>query len=133
MWVNPKTNWVPEDDVLSSDYNRIKGNLNFLKELAFTLYFPFPFEEMGADKSEAEYPYADEINLLADNLEQLAAKSYHVEVGTKTVYEENGPMIAYSDLNRIESATLSLYDNMNRIKAEKLRLPFRFGARRDPF
>jgi len=133
MWVEPKTNWAPEDDVLCSDYNRIKGNLDYLKSLAFTLYFPFLFEDMGEDKSEESYPYADEINKIADNLERLAAGSYHVDVGIKTVYEDNGPYIAYADLNRIESAILSLYNNMNRIKAEKYRLSFRLGARRDPF
>ena len=133
MWIQPKTDWVPQDDVLCSDYNRIKGNLNYLKELAFSLYFPFKFEEMGEDKSESDYPYADEINRLAYNLERLAAGSYQIDVGEKTVYEDNGPYIAYTDLNRIESATLALYENMNRIKAEKIRLAFRFGARRDPF
>ena len=119
--------------MLCSDYNRIKENIEFLKELAYTLYFPFPLEDMGEDKAEEEYPYADEINRIADNLELLAAGSYHVDVGPKTVYEENGPYIAYEDLNRIESATLQLYENMNRIKAAKGRLSFRLGARRDPF
>lgn len=133
MWQNPKTDWQANDDVLCSDYNRIKGNLLFLKELALKVYFPFKFEEMGADKTEEEYPYADEINLLADNLELLAAGSYHVDVGTKTIYEDNGPYIAYEDLNRIEGAILILYDNINRIKADKGRLAFRLGARRDPF
>ena len=133
MWQQPKTDWQAEDDVLCSDYNRIKGNIEFLKELAYTLYFPFPLADMGEDKAEEEYPYADEINRIADNLELLAAGSYHVDVGTKIVYEENGPYIAYGDLNRIESAILQLYENMNRIKAVKGRLPFRLGTRRDPF
>lgn len=133
MWQQPKTDWQAEDDVLCSDYNRIKGNIEFLKELAYILYFPFPLEDMGEDKAEEEYPYADEINRIADNLELLAAGSYHVDVGTKIVYEENGPYIAYGDLNRIESAILQLYENMNRIKAVKGRLPFRLGTRRDPF
>ena len=56
-----------------------------------------------------------------------------MDIGKKVVYEENGPYIAYQDLNRIESATLQLYENMNRIKAAKGRLPFRLGTRRDPF
>lgn len=133
MWQTPKTNWQANDDVLCSDYNRIKGNLYFLQELALTIYFPFKFKQMGEDKTEEQYPYADEINLLADNLELLAAGSYHVNVGAKTIYEDNGPYIAYEDLNRIESAILILYDNLNRIKAGKTRLSFRLGARRDPF
>ena len=83
MWQQPKTDWQAEDDVLCSDYNRIKENIEFLKELAYTLYFPFPLEDMGEDKAEEEYPYADEINRIADNLELLAAGSYHVDVGPK--------------------------------------------------
>lgn len=133
MWIEPKTDWQPSDDVLCSDYNRIKGNIEFLRDLAYTLYFPFPMGDMGADKTEVEYMYADEINLIEDNLETLAANSYHVDVGQKIVYEENGPYIAYEDLNRIERAILNLHDNMNRIRAGKKRLAFRLGTRRDPF
>lgn len=133
MWQQPKTDWAADDDVLCGDYNRIKGNIEHLRELACTQYFPFPIYPMGAEKTEVEYMYADEINLIADNLELLAANSYHVDVGNKTTYEENGPYIAYEDLNRIEGAILNLYDNINRVKAGKGRLSFRLGARRDPF
>ena len=129
MWQQPKIDWQAVDDVLCSDYNRIKGNIEFLKELAYTLYTPFPFNEMGADKTEEEYPYADEINLIADNLELLSAGTYHEDVGDKIIYRDNGPYIDYIDLNRIEGATLKLYNKLNNQYKSRRMLTFMLGER----
>lgn len=134
-WQTPKTNWIwrgeTEGDFFEhTDYNRIKGNIEYLKELAGEIYPPFSIADMGVDKTEEDFPYADEINALADNIERIAANTYPVDIGTKTVYEDDGKFIGYADLNRIESATLNIYNNLNRIKAGKYRLSFRFGARR---
>ena len=71
--------------------------------------------------------------MLADNLEQIVANTYPVEIGQKTVYEDNGKFIGHEDLNRIESACLVIYNNINRIMASRYRLAFRFGARREMF
>lgn len=138
MWQTPKTDWkwAGEDAGVffeCSDYNRIKGNIEHLAEMAKALYQPFTIEDMGQDKTEKDYPYADEINLLADNLEQIVANTYPVEIGQKTVYEDNGKFIGHEDLNRIESACLVIYNNINRIMASRYRLAFRFGARREMF
>ncbi|SCY03264.1 hypothetical protein SAMN02910371_00804 [Butyrivibrio sp. INlla14] len=135
MWQTPKTDWAwrseTEGDFFEyTDYNRIKGNIEYLKELAKEVYLPFSIIDMGNDKTRSDYPYADEINTLADNLEIIVENTYPVSIGTKTVYEDNGKFIGYADLNRIESATLNIYNNLNRIKAGKFRLSFRFGARR---
>lgn len=135
MWQTPKTDWAwrseTEGDFFEyTDYNRIKGNIEYLRELAREIYLPFSILDMGADKSRRDYPYADEINKLSDNLEIIVANTYPVIIGTKTVYEDNGKFIGYADINRIENACLNIYNNLNRIKAGKFRLSFRFGARR---
>lgn len=129
MWMTPKTDWTEKDVVLCSDYNRIKGNLIFLKELAVILYPPFDLAEMGMDKKEDDYPYADEINRLADNLERLSMGSYHMDVGEKIVYRDNGPFIAYEDLNRIERATLDMYKNLCGQREGRRTLTFMLGQR----
>ena len=134
-WQEPKTNWAwrgeSEGDFFEyTDYNRIKNNLNYLKELAASVYLPFKMKDMGGDKTRSDYPYADEINMLADNLEMIVTHTYPVPIGTKTVYEDNGKFIGFEDLNRLESVCLEIYRNLNRIKAGKYRLSFRLGARR---
>lgn len=138
MWQTPKTDWKWVDEnhgdfFECSDYNRIKGNIEHLKEMAAAIYLPFEIADMGQDKARGDYPYADEINLLADNLETIVSNTYPVSIGQKTVYEDNGVFIGYADLNRIEAACLSIYNNLNRIRASKMRLAFRFGARREMF
>lgn len=135
MWESPKTDWEwrgeTEGDFFEyTDYNRIKGNIEYLRDLAVQIYMPFTIENMGEDKNRSDYPYADEINKLVDNLETIVANSYPVNIGTKIVYEDNGKFIGYADLNRIESACLNIFNNLNRIKAGKYRLGFRLGARR---
>ncbi len=135
MWQTPKTDWAwtseTEGDFFEcTDYNRIKNNIEYLRELAQQIYLPFSIIDMGNDKTRSDYPYADEINNISDNLEIIVANTYPVSIGQKTTYEDNGQFIGYADLNRIESACLNIYNNLNRIKAGKYRLGFRMGARR---
>ena len=37
MWVEPKTNWKQDDFFNVGDYNRIKGNLNEIRQQALSL------------------------------------------------------------------------------------------------
>ena len=135
QWVQPKTDWQWRDDAQGDfftcvDYNRIKGNIEFLAEYAKELYTAFTIADMGPDRNETEYPYADEINLLAENLQTIVDNTYPLAIGEATTYEDNGSFIGYADLNRIETACLMIYENIGRIKAGKYRLGFRLGARR---
>jgi hypothetical protein len=138
MWQTPKTDWKwvseSEGDFFNcGDYNRIKGNIEYLHTLAMALYIPFGIKDMGDDKTERDYPYADEINNISDNLETIAKRTYPTDIGEKTVYEDNGVFIGYADLNRIEEACLEIYNNLGRIKAGKGRLAFRMGAGKERF
>lgn len=132
-WQQPKTDWNSTDHFNTSDYNRIKANIEYLQELAKEISWPVKIEDMGADKTEEEYPYADEINTISDNLEKIVAGSYPINIGTKTTYEDNGAFIGYADLNRIESGCISLYTNINRMLSSRRRIAFRLGDRREPF
>ena len=51
-WIQPKTNWAVSDRFNISDYNRIKGNLDFLKDKAETLYMSFDTRDMGQEKTK---------------------------------------------------------------------------------
>lgn len=126
-WEIPKTDWTAEDRFDAPNYNRIKNNLNFLHDMAQTLYKEFNIEDMGLDKDYSSFYYADEINRLADNLEVINSNTYPLNIGEKTVYVQNQAFIGYIDLNRVESATLRIYTLLQEQKANKTRLKFRLG------
>ncbi len=112
MWITPKTNWTSSDYFNIGDYNRIKGNLEWLHGMINQVYLPISISPMGADKTYSDYIYADEFNLFETNLE--AMKSWIVPLGISNgiLYSENAPTPDHNELNRIESATLKMYDNL---------------------
>lgn len=136
-WTTPKTDWAVITDSDGNftgdyfeigDYNRIKANIEYLYALAIKVYFAFSFDAVGSDKTVSDYPYADEINLLTSDLDKINAGTYNMDIGTRVIYADNGAYLTYTDLNRIESACLSLYTNlMNEIRCKR-RLPIRLGG-----
>lgn len=131
MWSEPKTDWTSSDYVNYTDYNRIKNNIDYLRELALSLYSPFPFGDMGEDKtSYAEFPYADEFNSIEENWSSLAEIIYpEKEVVGKTWYENAGTP-TYEDFNRLESLCLKMYERLDIIRKNKERLAFTLGQQR---
>lgn len=149
-WITPKTDWKASYDAVGQyegdyfnveDYNRIKNNLLFLRELATELFYPLRQLTVGADK---HYPvagspdfdndnfFADEINMIENSLEILEVDigSLFLEVhGDKQTYYDNGLFINFSELNRIESAELELYQHFIDSIAGKWALAIRLGER----
>ena len=71
MWQTPKTDWhggvdangVYEGDRFNAvDFNRIKNNLQYLRDMAIKLYQEFTIPSLGVDRTPRDYFYADEIN-----------------------------------------------------------------------
>lgn len=111
MWQTPKTTWAPGDYFNIEDYNRIKGNLDVLHEIAISAWLEFPFAKMGADKTYADISYyADEIDLFEDNLDAINNGTCSLAIGEKKTYEANKVFIGSEELNRIESACLKLHE-----------------------
>lgn len=127
-WIQPKTNWAVGDRFNISDYNRIKGNLNFLHERAEELYPDFDIINMGADKVYADYPYAREINNFEKNLETINDNVFTQNLGATATFYSNGAFIQWDELNRIESGILSIYEMLNRQEAGLSVLSFRLGG-----
>lgn len=125
--VSEKTDWESSDRFNASDYNRIKGNLNFLHERAEQFYPNFGIIDMGADKGYADYPYAKEINNFEKNLETINKNVYTQNIGMTSTFYSNGAFIQWNELNRIESATLRIYEMLNRLEAGLPVLAFRLG------
>lgn len=128
MWTEPKTNWGSTDYFNYTDYNRIKNNIAYLRNLALTLYLDFPYEDMGDDKSGyADFPYADEFNAMENNLESMKNGTFAFYNTDKKQWYANQPTPNYEDLNRIESACLKLRNGFNNELIAKGRLSFRLG------
>ena len=131
MWQEPKTDWTADDYVNMSDYNRIKNNIAYLRELALKVYVDFPWTDMGVDKtSYAQYPYANEFNALENNLESLRQNTFLFDDSEQKQWYENMKTPNYEDFNRLERACLLFYQGFNSQKENKHRLSFRLGTYR---
>lgn len=135
-WITPKTDWHGATDETgeyqgdrfnAADYNRIKNNIRHLRDLAVTMYVPFGITDMGRDKNSEEYAYADEIVLIENNLETVAAKTLRLDYGKKKFYTDNTSFIDYAELNRIESATLDMFNKLTNQFIGRKMLRFMFG------
>lgn len=129
MWQEPKTDWVNTDCFNYSDYNRIKNNIAYLRDLALTVYTDFSWQEMGVDKtSYAQYPYADEFNALENNLETLRQNTFLFDDSDAKQWYENQRTPNYEDFNRLERACLLFKEGFESQKSMKRRLSFRLGT-----
>ena len=140
-WITPKTDWTYEYDVAEDylrdylnieDYNRIKNNLNYLQIIASDLFPPYNFIVLGADKTYEDWWYADEFNKLeevVEKLRKLTPPSTQVLIGNRMTFFDNGKIIDYVELNRLENATLLLHDYFDSIIRGAFRTQFRAGVR----
>ena len=127
-WIEPKTNWSVNDRFNIEDFNRIKNNLNYLRDKVVQLIRPLDISDMGADMtSYSEYWNVDIFNMFETNLAKIAEKSYGRNYGDSLKYYENGGFIKYDELNRIESATLDIYKMLVNQEAGARRMPFVLG------
>ena len=139
-WKQPKTDWEGKSDsegkytgdyFNAEDYNRIKGNIEILRDLAWDLYLRFGMQDMGSDKKVGDYLYADEINAMEENLDAICRNTIPDLAGKKKNYYENTAMIDFAELNRIESCCLELYKNlMNQRDGGRYQLAFTLGTGR---
>lgn len=141
-WITPKTDWYGYTDgngdyqgdrFNAEDYNRIKNNIQFLRDLAVKMYIDFDIVNMGADKGYADYPYADEINLIESNLDAVASHTLQKSYGTRQIFTDNGAFIDFTELNRIESASLDLYNHLHSQYEGRRMLVFMLGNGREVF
>lgn len=137
-WETPKTNWYGMTDTDGNyvgdrfnavDFNRIKNNLTYLRELSIKLYEEFSIVSLGADRTPANYFYADEINQLEENLDTINANTLQRSYGTPPVYVDNGNTPDFDELNRLESAILDLYDRLTNEFEGRRMFTWNFGMK----
>lgn len=138
-WITPKTDWGVRYNTVDDydgdwfnceDYNRIKNNLQYIMLLISELQPPFNIVNLGADKTDTDYPYADEFNKIEDTLDSLrqyTTKANALVIGEKKTFYDNGVFIDYTELNRIENAELLLYEYFEGIIKNARKTMFRAG------
>lgn len=127
-WKPPKTNWTVNDRFNFEDYNRIKNNFEYLYEEAFQLWKPFEIEDMGNDIFD--YVTAWKVkyfNAWEKNLDTINNIILTQDYGFAQTFFENGQFIRWNELNRIESAMLSMKDILDRQKLGLRKLSVRLG------
>lgn len=136
-WQTPKTDWYGKviegvyvgDRFNAVDYNRIKNNLIYLRDLAITVYEGFNIETVSNDKTTADFFYADEINAMERNLDTINNNTLKRNYGTRVTFSANGNTPVYTELNRLESAILDLYDRLSNQSGGRRTLTFNFGMK----
>lgn len=113
----------------ASDFNRIKNNLTFLRDMAIKLYKEFSLVSLGDDRVPGDYFYADEINQLEENLETLNTNTLRMSYGSAPVYNDNGTTMDFNELNRLEGATLDLYDRLTNESEGRRMFTWNFGMK----
>lgn len=137
-WQTPKTDWhgaTSSDGVYTGDYfnaddfNRIKNNLAYLREMAVKLYPSFDIVSLGDDRNPTDYFYADEINQLEDNFTTINSNTLKGSYGTPPIYNANGNTMNFSELNRLESAMLDLYNRLKNESEGRRMFTWNFGMK----
>ena len=128
-WQEPKTDWTADDRLNYRDYNRIKNNLEYLWEEARQMYGDFPLEEMGPDMQSVKESWKVRyFNALESNVDTINENIFTQDYGIRQRFFENGPLVYYTELNRLESATLGMKKIIDGTKAGRKRLSFRLGG-----
>ena len=129
-WLPPKTDWISTDYFNIVDYNRIIGNIRYLKNFAKKLFLDFDILSMGEEKTYVSMIYAREMNAIESNLEIINANTYSFDIGEAKTFQANKSTPLWSEFNRIESACLLIYKTMTAHKNALPRLAFTLGGQK---
>lgn len=138
MWETPKTDWhgsTNEDGIYTgdrfnaNDFNRIKNNITYLRELAIEMYDEFDIHNLGDDKTPKDYFYADEINALEQNIVAINENTLKRNYGSSPYYSANGNTMDFVELNRLESMILDLYHKLTNQSQGRRMFVWNFGTK----
>ena len=129
-WVTPKTNWVDGDYFnLNPDYERIKGNIEYLIALSKTMYADYSAPALETANITG-YPRVSFFNNVVNATKAMLENCYSPS-GTRSMrlYASNGVGGTASDLNAIENNPLLLYRAFSGQKSGIPRLEMTLGGR----
>ena len=128
-WITPKTYWVNGDRFnLDPDYNRIKGNIEYLIELSKTMYLDYDTPSLE-NQNIGDAPKVSFFNNVVASTQAILSNCYS-PVGARSMrsYVSNGIVWNASELNAIEQNHLLLYNALTRQKPGIRRLKITLGG-----
>ena len=127
-WQTPKISWTESDAFrLDPDYERIRGNLLYLRQRAAAITRRPDYGEMSS-YTAAGLPLADFFNRVEENLAALAdAVQLRPEYSTRS-FSPGSLVWDWRDLERIEGMLLQVYNDLNAIESGQQKLAFCLGG-----
>lgn len=129
-WIEPKTNWTPNDYFNADDYNRITSNISYLYDFLSTLFLDVDSTNIGEEKTVYSLIYAREINEIEEKLSELNSATYNFNIGQQMEYMDNGKTMDFNELNRIEESCLKIFTTMLVHKDSLIRFSFVLGNKK---
>ena len=112
MWQTPKTNWARYDYFNVADWDRIRGNLEYLRDFAIMFFDTFTLQSTNS-KTVTDWLYASDLNAIESNLETINIKTQYLDIGLTKTFTPGGSSIDYIELNRIERACVTIYQMLS--------------------
>ena len=127
-WQTPKISWTESDAFrLDPDYERIRGNLLYLRQRAAAITRRPDYGEMSSYTADG-LPLADFFNRVEENLAALAdAVQPRPEYSTRS-FSPGSLVWDWRDLERIEGMLLQVYNDLNAIENGQQKLAFCLGG-----
>lgn len=128
-WTTPKTDWINGEHFnLDPDYNRIKGNIEYLVALSKVLYPDYKSTDMESAELNG-FPKVSFFNNVVNATGEILKNCYS-PVGAKPMksYVSNGIVWNATELNAIENNHLLLYNALTKQKAVISRLQITLGG-----
>lgn len=128
-WITPKTDWVDGDYFnINPDYNRIKGNIEYLIALSKEMYPEYTTPELESANITG-YPTVSFFNNVVNATKAMLNNCFSPK-GTKSmrVYSSNGVGWNAAELNAIEGNHLLLYQALTGQKSSIRRLEITLGG-----
>lgn len=128
-WTPPKTNWVDGEYFnLDPDYNRIKGNIEYLIALSYEIYSEYDTPELRSADITG-YPTVDFFNNIVSATNSLLSNCFSPDGAEPTrLYSSNGVGWNADELNTIENNHLLMYQVLHAQKSSIRKLQITLGG-----
>lgn len=126
-WITPKTDWESSDYFNIEDYNRIAGNLEYIRAFRWKFVKILNYIKMGRKTTHYDYLMPDEVNNFQENLHFINDRSYQLDLGDDTTYVKDGNTPTYEQWNRLETFTENIHDMLVEDNPQLGRLQMKFG------
>lgn len=128
-WTPPKTNWVDGEYFnLDPDYNRIKGNIEYLIALSKEIYSEYDTPELESADITG-YPTVGFFNKVVSATNALLSNCFSPNGAEQTrLYSSNGVGWNAKELNTIENNHLLMYQVLHSQKSSIRKLQITLGG-----